>query len=1218
MKRILFISLLCISAFIGYSQTTGTLRINKHTTDSVMSPGVRQLWYDTTGNGTYKLVSTQTGGGSGSGVTTMAAIGSSSNANGASISGSTLTLQAANETYGGLLSATSQKIAGDKTFMDGDIYIGDPGVYPANTPHGHLLLESLSFEIYAHDRDLLLYSNQDVHIQPANGSGSGFIFFDGYTTSPFTTADTTTYKPVVINSSGQVMKSTYWPGGSGVAASNTYVSPTGLSSGDGSTQATAVNAARFLTLAASFTGNNNIYFEAGGEYPVDFQIYSNTYVGSYGVGAMPIIKGTIPGTDLTWTQAGTVWSAPYATRVGRVLKDGVAETTAQSAFYEVTSRPSDTEITASTATGLSNVTAMEMISKEYAFRWTYNTISNYNSGTGNFTVDRVNGIVAGFKFKLFNHPDLITNEGDWAWVSGTVYYKSPGNVNPNTLDVELSVYEEGIRISDNATNVTIDGINFYAQSVDGVYGNDNTNVSVVNCIFSNQLNHAIAIIGDDKNISINKNTISDVGFTGIGGYKWTNFEIKSNTINDIGTQADPPFNRYLTSRYDNIYAVNAGIVVSTNSSKGVIEENIIDSAAYIGIRFDGHEISVNKNKITYTLLRATDGGALYTIGDMGDGTTCSYNNTVTNNYTSYTIGSLEGADPSTFNMANGIYFDSFAEDMVVAGNTSQDNSTYGIFSNDVTRDITFDNNILYYNNVAQLAIYNTVTLLTGAYESTGMVVKNNTHTSLNTTQEAIRIQGASGGNPFDNNGYAINNTFINPYNSIIVHKDVSGVGTNYSLASAATFYSTQFGRQDVYSASYVDEATARANVPIFLNTTTATLTSIVPDGFRNPINQNYNQSMPPLQGAVFVTGAAFTLTTNDTTGAATYDAGTGILNIPQYTGGGGGSSSWTQASNNIYPTSATQVGIGISDPLVQLHIYSASNSDVWIQGGQDADEYSQIVFANATTVTSGNYAQFIRFSNATTANPGEFIAYNEGHDIIFSTNYSTSYRKDLVINSSGQLRNSFLAGAFTRMVVADPDGDISTQSIPTSQWDDITSSSRSGIDYAGGFVAINTTSPFPGISNSDVLENGLDVAGAVIMVGNNEALDGRTTNTNKVGRLVAPHYDLSEEPIGIIIGASNSTDNTIFFGGASGAVNAATLIAFYAADNNITTTGTQMARITTSGLELTAGQLTIDTQFTPSTSTDSAKPNKTLTADDTYLWYRTSSGTWKKIAWTAF
>lgn len=53
------------------------------------------------------------------GVTTMTAIGSSPNANGATISGANLTLQPANATYGGVLTSTTQDIAGFKEFQSG-------------------------------------------------------------------------------------------------------------------------------------------------------------------------------------------------------------------------------------------------------------------------------------------------------------------------------------------------------------------------------------------------------------------------------------------------------------------------------------------------------------------------------------------------------------------------------------------------------------------------------------------------------------------------------------------------------------------------------------------------------------------------------------------------------------------------------------------------------------------------------------------------------------------------------------------------------------------------------------------------------------------------------------------------------------------------------------------------------------------------------------------
>jgi hypothetical protein len=69
----------------------------------------------------------------GSGVTTMAAIGSSPNANGASISGSTLTLQPASTSFGGVLTAGAQDIAGAKNFTSASTWGGVVTVASANS-----------------------------------------------------------------------------------------------------------------------------------------------------------------------------------------------------------------------------------------------------------------------------------------------------------------------------------------------------------------------------------------------------------------------------------------------------------------------------------------------------------------------------------------------------------------------------------------------------------------------------------------------------------------------------------------------------------------------------------------------------------------------------------------------------------------------------------------------------------------------------------------------------------------------------------------------------------------------------------------------------------------------------------------------------------------------------------------------------------------------------
>jgi len=53
-------------------------------------------------------------------------------------------------------------------------------------------------------------------------------------------------------------------------------------------------------------------------------------------------------------------------------------------------------------------------------------------------------------------------------------------------------------------------------------------------------------------------------------------------------------------------------------------------------------------------------------------------------------------------------------------------------------------------------------------------------------------------------------------------------------------------------------------------------------------------------------------------------------------------------------------------------------------------------------------------------------------------------------------------------------------------------------------------------------------------------------------------------------------------------------------------------------MEVYGGALKLTTQFTPANSTDATYAIGTLTADDSFLWYRKSNGNWVKAAWAAF
>ena len=95
----------------------------------------------------------------------------------------------------------------------------------------------------------------------------------------------------------------------------------------------------------------------------------------------------------------------------------------------------------------------------------------------------------------------------------------------------------------------------------------------------------------------------------------------------------------------------------------------------------------------------------------------------------------------------------------------------------------------------------------------------------------------------------------------------------------------------------------------------------------------------------------------------------------------------------------------------------------------------------------------------------------------------------------------------------------------------------------------------------ETTSTGVDVTGVILSANNN------TDDTNKEGHFLARQYDSGTETEGfqILQYFSNSSENRVDLGGASSAYNAATSVSFYTAANTTTRTGTERARIDSSG-----------------------------------------------------
>jgi hypothetical protein len=170
---------------------------------------------------------------------------------------------------------------------------------------------------------------------------------------------------------------------------------------------------------------------------------------------------------------------------------------------------------------------------------------------------------------------------------------------------------------------------------------------------------------------------------------------------------------------------------------------------------------------------------------------------------------------------------------------------------------------------------------------------------------------------------------------------------------------------------------------------------------------------------------------------------------------------------------------------------------------------------------------------------------------------------------------------------------------------------------ATGNVGVGTTSP----------STGLDLVSSTIpnfYIGNTKA-----DATTKFASIAAQQYASATEPegFGLIGGEGSSTANNLHIGGWFGEVNAANVIAFHTAANTTTRSGSERARIDSSGrllvgtfsqsggslLQVNDNRIRIATAKTPASATDTGVAGE-ICWDANYVYVCTATNTWKRTA----
>jgi len=229
--------------------------------------------------------------------------------------------------------------------------------------------------------------------------------------------------------------------------------------------------------------------------------------------------------------------------------------------------------------------------------------------------------------------------------------------------------------------------------------------------------------------------------------------------------------------------------------------------------------------------------------------------------------------------------------------------------------------------------------------------------------------------------------------------------------------------------------------------------------------------------------------------------------------------------------------------------------------------------STATSTAHGSYNVAVgqyALTSGTTAGSNVAVGHNALRDNTSGLGNVAIGRQALLTNTSGGFNVGI--GYYVACFIADGTTPKTTGNYGVY----IGSSAKASADGTSneiviGYDAIGAGTDTATIGNTSLTKiystGGLDISNGSIalIIGADSSARTRTNNIDKYARLGIAHYTNAEEPLGVFYAISTNTENQLSFGGGSGFLNAATVLRFFTAANNTTTTGTERMRITSAG-----------------------------------------------------
>ena len=587
-------------------------------------------------------------------------------------------------------------------------------------------------------------------------------------------------------------------------ATNYYLSNTGNDSNTGTSVADPWYSILHLNNATLLPGDS-VLFLSGNIFRGQINITTGgnetipLYIGTYGGTSPAIISGAETVTN--WTAfSGNIFQAPLFSLPAQLFINQIRMVIARfpnSGYLIHQAGIGDSGFVDTALTQPAHYwddAGIRMRSTDRLYE--YNMVGGFSGDSILFAFPAQAALEKGYGYFLDNMITELDTAQEWYYdaVSQVLYCYPPDGNDPNSLLIEASVYDYGVKLENSAGYCTFENLLFEKQSRSAIFSSHLLlNLIVKNCRLLSQGERGIDLMNGGTGCIISSNTLHHISGAAIGASQLSATMITHNTISGIGLYPGYGIN-----------TLQQGMGISIDAANEVIiAENSIDSTGNSSINVNGLHTTVENNICNHALFHFNNQGSIFSFGSNSDSVV------IRNNIIENTAGSIQ-ASPANEITTAAIFLDQQTNHYLLENNTIAFAACHGITLYMGCTHHTIRKNTVFGCDKSQLYFEEISAGLNSEH-----TVRGNIFYALQESADVVALKAYE--EPFIPASFD-SNYYFNPYNYFSVRKLPISVtepyGRYFTLAQWQQFYGEDAASKATffYRDSHIVEDTLQGNL----------------------------------------------------------------------------------------------------------------------------------------------------------------------------------------------------------------------------------------------------------------------------------------------------------------------------------------------------------------------------------------------------------------------